>query len=153
MTFAINIGGVLTDMLVISGYTGEVSLYPSTDNTTNLGLASKRWSTVYAATGAINTSDGIQKQDIKDLSDKELAVAKTIKGLIKSFKFKDAVKEKGANARIHIGVIAQDVKAAFESEGLTAEDYGMFCCDPLEDGTTQLGIRYDELFAFIIGAM
>ena len=31
--------------------------------------------------------------------------------------------------RIHFGVIAQDVKAAFEAEGLCAEHYALFCHD------------------------
>lgn len=126
---------------------------PENDGTQNLGAAGNRWGTVYAATGTINTSDGNEKQDIKDFTEAETKVAVKLKSLIKTFKFKDVVKQKGNEARIHFGVIAQDVKAAFESEGLVAEKYGVFCSDELEDGTTRLGIRYDELFAFIIGAL
>jgi hypothetical protein len=44
-------------------------------------------------------------------------------------KFKDAVAKKGDGARWHIGLIAQQVKAAFESEGLDAFAYGLLCYD------------------------
>lgn len=73
--------------------------------------------------------------------------------MIKSFKFNDAVLAKGPNARIHFGVIAQEVKSAFEAQGLNAENYGVFCSDTLPDGTTRLGVRYEELFALILGAI
>jgi hypothetical protein len=123
------------------------------DNTNSCGTATYRWSVVYAATGAINTSDGNEKQQIRDLSSTEKLVAQRLKLLIKAFKFNDAVAAKGDAARIHVGVIAQDVQLAFAAEGLDAAEYAMFCSDLLEDGTTRLGVRYDELLAFIIGSL
>ena len=47
----------------------------------------------------------------------------------RQFLFKDAVAEKGSAARIHIGLIAQQVIAAFASEGLDAMRYGIVCYD------------------------
>lgn len=126
---------------------------PLVDATIDLGKSSLRWATVYAATGAINTSDANEKQQIRALTDAERAVAVRLKSLIRAFKFNNAVAVKGAAARIHVGVIAQDVKAAFDAEGLDAARYGMFCLDTLEDGSTRLGVRYEELLAFIVGAM
>lgn len=150
LVFSILKNGVLTESVMVH----EVgALAPVIDNTVSCGLGSYRWTVVYAATGTINTSDGNQKQDTETLNVAEKRVAARIKGLIKKFRFKDAVTAKGDNARIHVGVIAQDVKAAFEAEGLDATKYGMFCSDTLEDGSVQLGIRYDELFAFIIGSI
>lgn len=128
-------------------------IYPLTDNTYSFGLSSDRWTTIYATTGTINTSDANEKQQIRTLSDKEIAVAKRLKSSIRAFKFNDAVATKGDGARIHVGVIAQDVKAAFEIEGLNADQYGMFCSDTIEDGSKRLGVRYDELLAFIVGAL
>jgi hypothetical protein len=147
--------------------------YPNPDNTTKLGYPSFRWTTVYAVTGTINTSDANQKQQIRSLDDAEKAVAQSIKGLIKAFKFNDSVTEKGDGARIHIGVIAQEVQAAFVAQGLDPTKYAMFCSDtwyevdgkaglPTEPNTietegavevTRLGIRYEELLAFVIAAM
>jgi hypothetical protein len=126
---------------------------PAADNTATLGGASNRWTTVYATTGTINTSDRNEKQQIADLNAAEKAVGQTLKGMIKTFKFNDSVLIKGSNARIHFGIIAQDVKAAFEAQGLTAENYGVFCSDTLPDGSTRLGVRYEELFALILGAI
>ena len=123
------------------------------DNATSLGTSGNRWSVVYAGTGAINTSDANQKQDVSTLDAAEKATATAIKDLMKKFKFKSAVAEKGASARYHFGVIAQEVQAAFAANGLDATHYGVFCSDKLEDGSYRLGIRYDELLCFVIGAM
>ena len=106
---------------------------PMTDNAYTLGNASFRWSTVYAATALINTSDARTKQQVRDLDEAERRVAQKVKGLFKAFKFNDAVESKGDGARIHFGVIAQDVAAAFASEGLDASKYALFCHDSWED--------------------
>jgi hypothetical protein len=126
---------------------------PTVDGAYVLGAPSLRWSTVYAVTGTINTSDVNQKQDVRSLNEAEARTAVKLKSLVRAFRFKDAVAEKNENARIHVGVIAQDVAAAFTSEGLDANNYGLFCSDVLEDNSTQLGIRYEELLAFIISAL
>ena len=141
------------------------NLFPYVDNTRSIGTASNRWSVVYAATGTINTSDENAKQDIRDINIAEKAVASAIKSQMKAFRFKDAVIEKGDGARIHFGVVAQQVALAFNAEGLNPDNYGVFCSDTwwtdadgnvfdkADDGLTKhtrLGIRYEELFAFII---
>ena len=153
-------------------YLGNQSTYiasnagfiPASDNTFALGLSSFKWSVVYAATGTINTSDEREKQDIADLDEAERRVAVSLKGLIKKFRYKDAVDLKGDDARIHVGVIAQDVIGAFEAEGLEPFSYGIVCYDEWdeeldEDGNVTIaagnryGIRYDELLAFIVSAL
>lgn len=127
------------------------------DNTQTLGTAAKRWSVVYAGTGTINTSDANEKQQVTDLSVTERLVAVAIQGLIKKFKFNDAVATKGASARWHIGVLAQDVEAAFAARGLSASDYGLFCEDTWTDDEgiahTRKGVRYEELLAFVIAVL
>ena len=122
------------------------------DNSRSFGNASYRWSVIYAGTGSINTSDANLKQDVEDLEQSELNVASAIKGLIKKFRFIDAVSGKGDDARIHVGVIAQEVEQAFVNEGLNPRRYALFCEDTLENGSKRLGIRYDELLAFVIAA-
>ena len=148
---------------------------PATDNTKTLGSASYRWSEVFAGNATINTSDASDKQQIRNLSDAETAVAVRIKSLLKAYKFNDAVESKGDSARIHVGVIAQDVEAAFSAEGLDANNYSLFCRDTWyvdadnvvyktntdQDGevieglteVTKLGVRYSELLAFVISAL
>lgn len=129
------------------------SFRPGADNVRPLGNASFRWSVVFAGTGTINTSDETLKEDIQDLEQAELSVAAEIKSLIKRFRFKDAVASKGDDARIHVGVIAQEVEQAFVDNGLDPRRYALFCEDTLEDGSKRLGIRYDELLAFVIAAL
>jgi hypothetical protein len=130
---------------------------PLTDNATTCGTASNRWSVVYAATGSINTSDQREKQDIADLSEAEKRVAIVLKSLLKKFRFKDAVAVKGDEARIHVGVVAQDVITAFAAEGLDATRYALLCHDEWQDECgaqhDRYGIRYEELLSFIIGAL
>ena len=137
---------------------------PGSDNTQSLGISSAKWSVVYAGTGTINTSDEREKQDIEALSDAELRVATALKGLVKKFRFKDAVQTKADDARIHVGVIAQEVIAAFQAEGLDPMRYGIVCYDQwdaeLDDEGNEItpagdryGIRYEELLGFIIAAL
>lgn len=159
-------GGQRFDMLM-----GGI-IYPLADNTYSFGLPGDRWSVIYAATGTINTSDGRAKQDIENIDEAEKRVAQRIKGLIKKFKYKDAIEKKGDGARIHFGVVAQEVAEAFAAEGLDASRYGLFCLDewyevdgksvqPDEFGqypdgavkNDRFGIRYSELLAFVISAM
>jgi hypothetical protein len=130
---------------------GSGSFSSSIDNTMSCGTSGFRWTTVYATTGTINTSDANQKQQIENLTDVEFAVANELKSKVKTFKFNDAVTAKGLNARKHVGWIAQDVQTAFANHGLNANDYGMFCSDEI-DGKIQLGVRYEELLTFISAA-
>ena len=130
---------------------GSGSFSSSIDNTMSCGTSGFRWTTVYATTGTINTSDANQKQQIEKLTDVEFAVANELKSKIKTFKFNEAVAAKGLNARKHVGWIAQDVQTTFANHGLNANDYGMFCSDEI-DGKIQLGVRYEELLTFISAA-
>ena len=129
------------------------AVYPLSDGAINLGISSNRWSTVYATTGAINTSDETQKQQIKPID--PLALKAWAKVEYCQFKFNDAVAVKGNGARWHFGVIAQRVKDAFESEGLDPFEYGLLCYDEWPDkfdddgilvtaAGNSFGIRYEE---------
>ena len=130
---------------------------PTTDNGANCGESGKRWSAVYAVNGTIQTSDANEKQDVAALTAAELRVGARLKALVRKFRFKDAVQLKGDAARIHVGVIAQDVEAAFVAEGLNPERYGVFCKDTITraDGTTfeRRGVRYDQVFALVLTAL
>ena len=158
------IGGSTGVLLVYGAYPGTAifsgdngTWRPTDDNTRALGTSVHRYTTVYAVTGTINTSDANQKQQIRELSDAEQRTAQRVKKLIRAFKWNDAVETKGEEARIHFGIIAQDVQEAFALEGLDASKYGLFCSDTwtTSDGSSQtrLGVRYSELLAFIIAAL
>ena len=128
------------------------------DNAIDLGSTGIRFDDIYATNGTIQTSDRNEKQDIAELTDAEQRVAVAAKGLLRKFRWKDAVAEKGDEARTHFGIIAQDLQAAFAAEGLDAGDYAMFISSTWTDEETgeertRMGVRYSELLAFIIGAL
>ena len=164
-----NVGGAEHLRLTSAGI-----LHPGTDNTKTLGTASKRWSEIFAGNGTINTSDAREKTVVSD-DDKVLDAVDTI--TIKPFKWNNSIESKGDSARIHYGVLAQEVKTAFEAQGLAAEDYGLLCYDEwpdqyqrvvdeeavmdgkyivtpetykevkVLDAGNRYGVRYDELYA------
>lgn len=106
-----------------------VGFAPYLNNAISLGGSGYRWSEVFAVNGVINTSDKREKQQIRTLSEKEKAVAIRCKSLLRAFKWNDAVEKKGDDARIHFGIIAQDLADAFRAEGLDPDQYSMFCYD------------------------
>ena len=166
------------------------------------GLSGLKWDDIYANNGTIQTSDRNEKQDIAEIEAAEKRVAIRAKNLMRQFRWRSAVQAKGDDARIHFGIIAQDLQQAFDDEGLDAGRYGMFIkntwwekeriipaiaavpavydedgkeiqaaiegrpqetvvdrFDTQEDAPadatehTSYGVRYSELFAFIIAAM
>ena len=96
------------------------------DNTQDVGSSGIRWDDIYATNGTIQTSDRNEKEAIASLTPTEMLVAARLSSSFKNFKWKDSVAEKGAAARMHSGIIAQDVQDAFAAEGLDASDYAMF---------------------------
>ena len=128
------------------------------DNLVDLGNSSRRFNDIHATNGTIQTSDRNEKQDIEALSDAEQRVAVAAKGLLRKFRWKSSVADKGDDARIHFGIVAQDLQAAFEAEGLDAGRYAMFISTTWTDEETgeertRMGVRYSELLAFIIAAI
>jgi hypothetical protein len=142
------------------------------------GEAGYRWGQIYSTSTTISNSDRNLKRDIIDLTQTERRVANRIRNLIKNFKFNDAYDKKGDDARIHTGVIAQEIEEAFTAEGLDASRYGLFCKDDLyavngddkiydDEGewtgqfvnadtpgavvqSTLYSVRYEELLAFVV---
>ena len=140
------------------------------DDVMTCGGSGARWTDVYSTNGTIQTSDRNEKQDIQELTDAETRVATVCKGLIRRYRWISSVEEKGDNARYHFGAIAQDVEDAFTAEGLNAGDYALFIKNTWWDyegdsfptaeaaptgavEKTRLGIRYNQLLAFIISAL
>jgi hypothetical protein len=131
-------------------------LRPSVDNALALGGGSNRFSTVYAGTGTINTSDEREKTDIAPIPDAVLDAWAEVEWC--QFRFKDG-------KRLHTGLVAQRVIAVFEKHGLDAADYGLICYDeweaepalidpetgeevsPAVEAGNRYGIRYEEALA------
>ncbi|MCR4465851.1 phage tail protein [Burkholderia sp. SCN-KJ] len=98
------------------------------DAKSTVGTPSHRADVVYASTATINTSDARLKKVRGPLTRAEMAAWARIQPCI--YQFIESVEEKGEeSARLHAGLIAQDVMRAFESEGLDPARYAMFCID------------------------
>ena len=147
---------------VFSSGTASIAPFSVTSNmfvngSIDLGLSNAQWDDIYSVNAVTTSSDRNVKQSIEELTEAETRVAQACKGLVRKFKWNSAVEKKGSEARYHFGVMAQDVQAAFEAEGLDAGDYGLFVSNTEEDEDgveqTRLGVRYTELLAFIIGGM
>lgn len=138
---------------------------PATDNSMSLGTLSSRWSTVYAGTGTISTSDERLKTTVQSdeyTHNNEALAAAEIKKSIYRFKFTDSITDKGEQyARIHFGVGAQTVHDILIKYGLKPSDYAFWCYDEWDDelddngniiihAGNRYGIRYDELCMFIM---
>ena len=97
------------------------------DNAATLGTTVRRWKQLYAVTGTINTSDAREKTAPLAIDDNVLDAWGEVS--LVAFKWLDAIAKKGDMARTHFGVIAQDVRDAFERHGLDGTEYGLLCHD------------------------
>ena len=170
--------GVYGDVVV---GTSTPALRPQTSGGPNLGSGSFLWAEVFAVNGTINTSDAAIKTVRGSLTVEELRVAKTIASQVLAYRWNDAIEAKGDAARIHFGILAQNVKAAFEAEGLNPFAYAMLCKDALYEEVShedqsgiaegkpprtklipklgpdgqqveRYGVRYSELAMFVVAA-
>ena len=162
---------------------GSRYIYPAhadtgagTNGVCDLGSYSARWKLGRFSSGVTTSSDRNEKRDIEELTAAELRVAVRCKPLLRKYRRIDAYEEKGEAARIHFGIIAQDLDDAFTAEGLDAHRYAMFMEDTwyeyeggvvsyptLEDipeehrasatEHTAQGVRYEQLLAFMIAAL
>lgn len=126
------------------------------DNAGSFGTTIYRASQVVAVNGTINTSDENEKDLIARIRESMLDGYALIEHV--QFKWKQAINEKGDEARYHTGVIAQQVRDAFLSVGVNPFEYGLLCYDKwgdtydddghlIAEAGERYAIRYDELRA------
>ena len=132
-----------TSALSVDPATGITSvaagLRPAVDNAITPGAAGARWSTIWSATGTIQTSDARQKTDIapSDLS-------------LKFIRDLNPVRYRWAEngTRTHYGLVAQQV-----AEALNGRDFAGYVRTDPDDPTREQGLRYDEFIAPLIAAV
>lgn len=107
------------------------ALRPSIDNSLDCGTASLRVKQYYGVNTTISTSDEREKRDFAAISDAVLDAWADVEFM--SFRWKDAVQEKGAAARVHFGVVAQRVRDAFTSRGIDPFTFGLLCYDEWQE--------------------
>jgi hypothetical protein len=152
-----------------------LDIIPGRNNNTNLGHSNWRFATIYYYTLS-SGSDERLKQDIGVLNTAELRVANRLR--VKKYRMKDDFKDavtaidevRGIDSdgapytitekrqampaetgKLRIGLIAQEVIAAFTAEGLDWQDYNMIKGTPDDDGD-MLSVSYDDLEAFMLAA-
>ncbi|APG63246.1 hypothetical protein LPB140_11120 [Sphingorhabdus lutea] len=119
-------------------------VYAARDNQQNLGHAGARWASIFAGSGAINTSDENAKKHIGKIPDCWIDAWGDVQW--QRYRFR-------GGKRWHAGLIAQRVFDAFAARGLDAFSTGLCCRDEIgdvdKDGETHYrwGLRYDECFA------
>lgn len=143
------------------GRGGAQAIEGSAPNTTLCGTAALPWAGGYTQTAFRVTSDRRLKRDIRSVSDRERAVARRCKALLRAFRLNAEYEHDGNRAVTHYGIIAQDVIAAFEAEGLDALTTGVVRHTTWpgygDDGETQAGdlysVNYEQLYALLISIL
>ena len=112
----------------VSGTLTTRTLQPEKTATHNIGYASAAYNQAYFQNAPTVVSDVNHKLFIDDIPDDVLDAWSTVNYY--QWKMKTAVAEKGEEkARLHVGVLAQEIKEKFESAGLDATKYGILIYD------------------------
>lgn len=123
-----NIDGSVTER-----YSFGTSIFrPSVDNSTQCGSSSFRWSAVYAANGAIQTSDKRYKKNIKPL---RYGLSQVLEMQPVTYEWKDE-----SDNKRHVGLVAQEVNEVIP-EVVQSDD------------PEHLGMNYAELVPVLINAL
>ena len=136
MTLTVNESG--TPIVSINNNFG-----PKESNKYSLGRGSRLWSDVYANNTSIISSDLRLKKDVSYDLDKYDALFDKLKPV--TYKYKD-----GESGRTHVGLIAQDVKAAMDEVGISSEDFAGYV-KYLEDEKNKNPKEEDYMYAIRYG--
>ncbi|HBS5944437.1 TPA: tail fiber domain-containing protein [Klebsiella pneumoniae] len=106
---------------------------PMGDGGYDIGWGSGRVNNIYAKNGAINTSDGRMKNDVRAMSDPETEAAKAIAKEIGFWTWKEQADMN--DVREHCGLTVQRAMEIMESFGLEPFKYGFICYDKWDEHT------------------
>lgn len=137
----------------IVGEFTEALWLPGADNTSDLGSASKQFKGCFLVNAPTVSSGRAGKRNFRGPSDAEKRVAARLRGRAQFYQRAESIEEKGAVAfaaltpeeqanssieaegaklaRWRFGIVAEDVQADFEAEGLDAGRYDIFNADPV----------------------
>ena len=130
-----DVGITSLDTLITQG-----ELRPGPDNDHSIGRSNRRYITIFAVNGSINTSDKNEKNTIID-SDLGLDFINKLKP--KSYKWNKN------DGKTHYGLIAQDLEETLTSLGKTIADFGGI----YKEDDSPMGLGYSELIAPLIKAV
>ena len=109
------------------------NFFPMGDGGYDIGWGSGRVNNIYAKNGAINTSDGRMKNDVRAMSDPETEAAKAIAKEIGFWTWKEQADMN--DVREHCGLTVQRAMEIMESFGLEPFKYGFICYDKWDEQT------------------
>lgn len=118
-------------------------IVPWSNNTYDLGSVAYKWRNIYGQAGIVNTSDRNEKYEIQPIPKDYEKIFDSLVPV--TFKFVENTSD-----RTHMGLIAQDVKDAVLSIGLTTKEFAGYCEWKNEDKTIGCGLRYSEFVAMNI---
>lgn len=118
------------------------SFRPIGDGVQNIARAANRVNNLFLAVAPTVGSDERYKTDISDIPDEVLDAWSKVN--YQQYRLNAAVTEKGYGARLHVGVIAQQVVKAFAEAGLDATAYGVVCHDTWEAISEQPAVLDEE---------
>lgn len=127
---------------------GTGSFTPVTDNAIQLGQSTRRWFSVHAVNGVIQTSDATDKKEMLPLS-YGLEKIKSLRPI--SFQWKDA---KIDNSSTHLGFVAQEVQQVLPE---IVVDYDWKEVPESQEKTWEktdkLGMKYTEIIPVLVKAI
>jgi hypothetical protein len=168
-----SVQGYTKASLLSSFYTQGVKMewntfVPTVDNQCSLGSGALKWSAVYAANGAIQTSDRNAKTDIQDTTlglsfinslkprrYKMIESGRVTEGKVEEYtdddgnvlkRIKPGSQEPIPGQRFHEGLIAQEVKESLDAAGIDSAIW-------IDDPAGGQGLRYEEFIAPLIKAV
>ncbi|ATA65455.1 hypothetical protein 2050HW_00120 [Serratia phage vB_SmaM_ 2050HW] len=115
---------------------------PVVTNAMSIGSTSKIFKDIYLQNAPTVVSDEKDKDEVSEIPPEVIAAWGKIN--FSQWKMKTAIDEKGEKARLHVGVIAQDIQKAFQEANLDATDYGILIIEKDEDENEQWMVRMDE---------
>ena len=116
------------------------TIVPNGNNRYLCGTSPNRWSDIWCTNGALNGSDENIKNSIEELPEKYLVFIDNV--IPRRFKFND-----GTSNRYHTGFIAQNVKEAMDTAGISDLEFAGWAKDVDADGNDTYALRYTEFLA------
>lgn len=124
---------------------------------TSCGTSDGLWSSVWASTGTIQTSDIRKKNSIENLDSRYIQLFDNLN--VKRFKMNN-----GTSDRYHLGFIAQEVEDCLTTANITSKEFAGFVKDPIYSSVLDNGdydiesdivdynyfLRYDEFIPLLV---
>lgn len=115
---------------------------PVADGVKYNGVAALRWAAVYAATGAIQTSDARKKTAVVKMTANMRAAARQMLSEIGTYQWLESIKEKGEDgARCHIGFTVQRAIEILQDHDIDPFKMAFICHDTWDERVEKVQIN------------